>query len=108
MSGFLLAAALIVGVLLIVGLHRVWDGPTVFDRIVAVALVTANTLVILVLVASVLDRIDTIVDIAIAYALLAFTLPVALGKHFESRSSNDAEERQFDERPENEEREEHR
>jgi multicomponent Na+:H+ antiporter subunit F len=108
MTGFLLAAALMVGALLIVGLHRVWDGPTVFDRIVAVALVTANSLVILVLVASVLDRIDTIVDIAIAYALLAFTLPVALGKHFESRSPNDAEERRTDQRGGDEEREEHR
>jgi multicomponent Na+:H+ antiporter subunit F len=92
MTTFLLVAAILVGAMLIVGLHRVWAGPTVFDRLVAVALVTANTLLIVVLVASVIDRIEAIIDIAIAIALLAFTLPVALGKHFETRRSADAEE----------------
>lgn len=85
MTGFLLGAALGICVALVVALFRVWSGPTVFDRLVAVALVTANTVVVLVLVAAVLDRVETIVDIAIGYALLAFILPVALGKHFESR-----------------------
>jgi multicomponent Na+:H+ antiporter subunit F len=84
-NNFLLAAALFIGVLLVAGLHRVWTGPTVFDRLVAVALVTANTMVILVLVAALLDRVAMVVDIALAYALLAFVLPVAIGKHFESR-----------------------
>jgi multicomponent Na+:H+ antiporter subunit F len=89
MTGFLLGSAIAIGVMLVFGLHRVWSGPTVFDRLVAVALVTANGLVILVLVASVLDRMAVVVDIAIAYALLTFTLPIALGKHFESRSPTD-------------------
>jgi multicomponent Na+:H+ antiporter subunit F len=93
MNGFLLGVALFIGVLLMVGLHRVWTGPTVFDRLVAVALVTANSLVILIVVASHLGRVGTIIDIAIAYALLAFSLPVALGKHFETRSSGDLEDR---------------
>jgi multisubunit Na+/H+ antiporter MnhF subunit len=88
MSVFLLASALIVCLLLVVGLHRVWAGPTVLDRLVAVALVTANTLVILLLVASYQERVETVIDISIAYALLAFTLPVALGKHYESRSQD--------------------
>jgi multicomponent Na+:H+ antiporter subunit F len=85
MNAFFLSITLGISVLLAIGLHRVWDGPTVYDRLVAVALVTANTLVILVLVATVLDRVETIIDIALAYALLAFTLPIALGKHYESR-----------------------
>ena len=87
MNTFFLVVAFAIGVLLVIGLHRVWAGPTVFDRLVAVALVTANSLVIMVLVATVLDRVETIVDIAVAYALLAFTLPLALGKHYESRVS---------------------
>jgi multicomponent Na+:H+ antiporter subunit F len=96
-SGFLLGSAIAIGVALLFGLHRVWQGPTVFDRLVAVALVTANGLVILVLVASYLDRMAAVVDIAIAYALLAFTLPIALGKHFESRSPHDrGDEREND------------
>lgn len=89
MRAFLLLSALIVCLLLIVGLHRVWAGPTVLDRLVAVALVTANTLVILLLVASYQERVETVIDISIAYALLAFTLPVALGKHYESRAHDE-------------------
>jgi multicomponent Na+:H+ antiporter subunit F len=84
-NAFFLVVAGLIGVLLVIGLHRVWDGPTVFDRLVAVALVTANSLVILILVATVLDRVETVVDIAIAYALLAFTLPLAIGKYYEVR-----------------------
>ena len=89
MNTFLLAGALAVGLLLLSGLHRVWAGPTVFDRLVALALVSANSLVILVLVASHLERVEAVIDIAIAYALLAFTLPIALGKHYESRRGTD-------------------
>jgi multicomponent Na+:H+ antiporter subunit F len=87
MNAFLLVSALAVGLFLVTGLHRVWSGPTVFDRLVAVALVSANSLVILLLVASHLEMVDAIIDIAIAYALLAFTLPIALGKHYESRTA---------------------
>jgi multicomponent Na+:H+ antiporter subunit F len=88
-NGFLLGSALAIGVMMLFGLHRVWSGPTVFDRLVAVALVTANGLVMLVLASSVLDQMSVVVDIAVAYALLAFTLPIALGKHFETRSPAD-------------------
>jgi multicomponent Na+:H+ antiporter subunit F len=90
LSWFILAAAIAVGVVLMLGLHRIWAGPSVFDRLVAVALVTANTLVLLLLAGSVLDQVSLMVDIALAYALLAFTLPVALGKHYESRFARGA------------------
>lgn len=90
MTGFLLGAALGIGVLLTVALYRVWAGPTVFDRLVSVALVTANTLLILVVVGSYLGRVETVVDIALGYALLTFTFPIALGKHFETRRARDA------------------
>lgn len=96
MDVFFVVLAFVVGLLLLIGLHRVWDGPTVFDRLVAVALVTANSLVILVLVSSALGRVDTVVDIAIAYALLAFVLPLALGKYYEIHPGEGPPE---DERP---------
>lgn len=92
MNGFFLAMAVVVAIQLIIGLHRVWTGPLVFDRLVAVALVTANSHVILILVATVLGRVETVVDIAIAYALLTFILPIALGKHYERRVAARIEE----------------
>jgi multicomponent Na+:H+ antiporter subunit F len=93
MSAFFLVTAMVVAAMLVIALHRVWVGPTVFDRLVAVALVAADSLVILLLVATHLGRVETVVDIAIAYALLAFSLPVALGKHYEVRARHQAEAR---------------
>ena len=83
MCTFRLAATVAVALMIILGLYRIAVGPSVFDRLVATALVTANGVVLLALTGFVFERVELFVDIAIAYALLAFLLPVALGKYFE-------------------------
>ena len=83
MSGFLLGVLLAIGVLIIAGLLRVWLGPTIFDRLIAVALVSVNGVVIIVLLGFYFERPVFFLDIALGYALLAFLLPIALGKYFE-------------------------
>ena len=85
MSPFLIAVLLIIAVLIAAGLHRVWAGPTVFDRLVAIALVSVNGVIVLVVLGFVLGRPSLFLDIALAYALLAFLLPIALGRYFEER-----------------------
>ncbi len=82
-GGFLLGALLAVGVLIIAGLVRVWLGPTIFDRLIAVALVSVNGVVIIVLLGFYFERPILFLDIALGYALLAFLVPIALGKYFE-------------------------
>jgi multicomponent Na+:H+ antiporter subunit F len=82
-GGFLLGALLAVGVLIIAGLARVWLGPTIFDRLIAVALVSVNGVVIIVLLGFYFERPILFLDIALGYALLAFLVPIALGKYFE-------------------------
>jgi multicomponent Na+:H+ antiporter subunit F len=84
-SPFIVAVVLVVAVLIAVGLYRVWVGPTVFDRLVAVALVTVNGVVVLVLLGFLFDRAVFFLDIALAYALLAFILPIAVSRYFEQR-----------------------
>jgi multicomponent Na+:H+ antiporter subunit F len=83
MTGFLLGVLLAVGVLIIAGLLRVWLGPTIYDRLIAVALVSVNGVVIIVLLGFYFERPVFFLDIALGYALLAFLLPIALGKYFE-------------------------
>jgi multicomponent Na+:H+ antiporter subunit F len=83
MSGFLLGALLAVAVLIIAGLARVWLGPTIFDRLIAVALVSVNGVVIIVVLGFYYERPILFLDIALGYALLAFLVPIALGKYFE-------------------------
>lgn len=85
MDTFLVGATIAVALLIVAGLHRVWAGPTVFDRLVAIALVTANGVVVIVLLGAVLERPNLFFDIGISYALLAFLLPLALGRYFEQQ-----------------------
>jgi multicomponent Na+:H+ antiporter subunit F len=85
MSTFLLVVAMVVAVLIGLALHRIQRGPTVYDRVVAAALMTANGMVLLLLTGFLFDRIEMFVDIALGYALLAFMLPLALSKYFERR-----------------------
>lgn len=89
MRGFLITALVIIALLIAVGLHRVWIGPTVFDRLVAVALVSVNGVAIIVIMGFVFDRASFFLDIALAYSLLAFLLPIALGRYFEHRSEDE-------------------
>lgn len=90
MSGFLIGVLIAVGVLIAAGLFRVWAGPTVFDRLVAVALVSVNGVVIIVLLGFAFDRAALFLDIALGYALLAFLLPITLGRYFESARADRA------------------
>jgi multicomponent Na+:H+ antiporter subunit F len=92
MSPFLVFSLLTVAVLIAVGLYRVWAGPTVFDRLVAVALVSVNGVVVLVLLGIALERPVLLFDIALGFALLAFLLPITLGRYFEARLSQQREE----------------
>ena len=82
-DGFLLFALIAVLVLMIVSLLRVWWGPTIYDRLIAVALIMAKGVAVIALLGFAFGRPDLFLDMAIAYALLAFLLPLAMGKYFE-------------------------
>ncbi len=92
MSTFLVIALLTVAILIAIGLYRVWAGPTVFDRLIAVALVSVNGVVVLVLLGVALERPVLLFDIALGFALLAFLLPITLGRYFEARMAREVVE----------------
>ncbi len=83
MSPFLIGCVVALSVTIAAALYRVWAGPTVFDRLVAVALVSVNGVVLLILLGVLLERPELYFDIALGFALLAFLLPIALGRYFE-------------------------
>jgi multicomponent Na+:H+ antiporter subunit F len=80
-----LGAAIVVAITIVIAIDGVRRGPTVFDRLVAAALAAANAIVLLVLIGFIFERVRLFVDIALAYSMLAFMLPVALGKYVERR-----------------------
>ncbi len=90
MSPFLVACVVVLSFTIAAALYRVWAGPTVFDRLVSVALVSVNGVVLLVLLGVVLERPELFFDIALGFALLAFLLPIALGRYFERGSEDRA------------------
>ncbi len=89
MSPFLVGVLIVITLLIAVGLQRVWVGPTVFDRLVAIALISVNGVVVIAIMGFVFDRAALFLDIALAYALLAFLLPIALGRYFEHREDEE-------------------
>ena len=65
---------MMVAILLIIGtmLQRLFNGPTIFDRMNALGVIGADTILLLVLFGYIDKRPDMYVDIAISYAILGF------------------------------------
>jgi multicomponent Na+:H+ antiporter subunit F len=84
-TAFLFVVTLLVTLFILVAIYRIAKGPTVYDRVVASALAAVNGVIVLLLVSFLFGRVEMFVDIAISYALLAFLLPIGVGKYFEHR-----------------------
>ena len=80
MDIFLVVTGVVIGVLILIGIVRIALGPTLFDRVLASSLVAVNGLLLLLVVAFLIDRVDMFVDLAIAFALLGFLVPLAAGR----------------------------
>ena len=61
-------------------LGRALRGPTVFNRMNALGVISADTIILIVLFAYLDGRIDMYVDIAISYAILGFVGSIAIAK----------------------------
>ena len=61
-------------------LGRALRGPTVFNRMNALGVISADTIILIVLFGYLDGRIDMYVDIAISYAILGFVGSIAIAK----------------------------
>ncbi|AGN00098.1 monovalent cation/H+ antiporter subunit F [Salinarchaeum sp. Harcht-Bsk1] len=75
---FVAAAALFVGMAILL-LYRVVRGETMQDRVLAVNVIGTSTVVVLALLSVGLDE-ESLLDIALIYALLNFLTAVAISK----------------------------
>ncbi len=80
MSTFFLAAGLGLCILVFFVLYRVVFGPGVFNRIAAISAIGTKTLIILLIMGFVYDRVEMFVDISMVYALLNFIGVLAAAK----------------------------
>lgn len=82
MDLFFVSIGLVLGLVLLLPLYRIFNGPTVFDRILGAAAIGAKTLTLILLFGLIYDRLDMFVDISLGYAILNFIGVVAMAKYF--------------------------
>jgi multicomponent Na+:H+ antiporter subunit F len=78
-AGVLLGAASLFTLFAVVVLYRVFRGPTMQDRVVAVNVIGSNIVVVLALIAAAFDE-PMFLDVALVYALLNFLMSIAISK----------------------------
>ncbi len=83
MTQLFLYSALILLALMGLMVFRIIVGPTVIDRIVAVNIIGTKSIVLLVIMGILFNRLDMFVDIAIGYGLLNFIASLAAAKYFQ-------------------------
>ncbi|MBT3388360.1 MAG: pH regulation protein F [Desulfobacula sp.] len=85
MTTFFLSVALGLCFLMLFALYRALFGPTVLDRLIGVNAIGSKTVVLLLLIGFLYERIDMFVDIALAYAFLNFVAVLAASRYFHKR-----------------------
>ena len=71
--------------LVLICLYRVSFGPGVLNRAVGISAIGTKTLIILLVMGVIYDRIEMFIDISMVYALLNFIGCIVLAKYLEIR-----------------------
>lgn len=77
--GVVAALALAMGL----SLYRVLAGPTIFDRLIGISLIGTKSIILLLLLGMLAERIDALVDITLAYSLITLVGTLTLAKYLE-------------------------
>ena len=85
MEHVFLYCSLFLSFLMLMSLYRGVFGPTVLDRLIGVNAIGSKTVVLLILIGLIYDRVDMFVDIALAYAMLNFIAVLAASRYFQKR-----------------------
>ena len=85
MSTFFLSVALGLLFLMLFSLYRALFGPTILDRLIGVNAIGSKTVILLLLIGFLYERVDMFVDIALAYAFLNFVTVLAASRYFHKR-----------------------
>jgi multicomponent Na+:H+ antiporter subunit F len=85
MSSFFLYFGLGLFSLVLLCLYRGIFGPGVLNRIAAISAIGTKTLIILLLMGFIYNRVDMFIDISMVYALLNFIGTIAAAKYLEIR-----------------------
>lgn len=87
MDNFFLSMGIALCLLLVFVLYRVIFGPGIFNRIAALSAAGTKTLIILLIMGFVYNRVEMFIDISLVYALLNFIGTLAIAKYLEMEGS---------------------
>ena len=82
MEGFFTAMAVSICGVILLSLYRGVFGPTIFDRIIGAGFIGTKTIILLVLMGLIFDRIDMFIDLALMYSILNFLATLIVSKYF--------------------------
>jgi len=83
MDEFLFSVGIGLCILVFFVLYRVVYGPGVFNRIAALSAIGTKTLIILLIIGFLYDRVEMFIDISLVYALLNLIGTLAAAKYLE-------------------------
>lgn len=87
MKQMFVVAVVTLSVAMTLSLYRVLRGPTVFDRLTGLGLIGTKTILLLLLLGFLTQRVDMFVDISLSYGLMSFIGTLVLAKYFEQRET---------------------
>ena len=85
MNQIFLYSGLCISLLMVLSLYRALFGPTVLDRLIGANAIGSKTVVMLILIGLIYERVDMFVDISLAYALLNFIAVLAASRYFQKK-----------------------
>lgn len=78
---------LILTILILVYMYRVFQGPTVYDRILGLNGISTKAIILLTILGSLYQRLEMFIDIALGYAVLNIVGGLAVGKYLEHKGT---------------------
>ncbi len=87
MEKYFIYLSVILTVIIFIPLYRVLAGPTLFDRILGAGAIATKTMVLILVIGLVFNRLDMFIDITMAYAILNFIGTLAIAKYLGTGSS---------------------
>ncbi|MDW7759658.1 MAG: monovalent cation/H+ antiporter complex subunit F [Acidobacteriota bacterium] len=81
MERYFVYLGVLLTVIILIPLYRVLRGPTLFDRMLGAGAFGTKTMVLVVVVGFIFDRLDMFIDITLAYAVLNFIGTIAVARY---------------------------
>jgi len=88
MEKYFIYLSVVLTIIIFIPLYRVLVGPTLFDRILGAGAIATKTMVLILVIGLVFNRMDMFIDITMAYAILNFIGTIAIAKYLDTRGKS--------------------